>query len=215
MQLSQKVYDWLIRPLELDQKQIKTLVFVLDRPFQTIPIAALHDGKNYLVEKYNLVLNLGQQLIEPKPLKLANIKILAAGVSEPRSERGQNFGELKNVKTELMSIENLGVPTEKILNQTFTKNTFTLKIKSSPTVVHLATHGIFSSNQEQTFILTGDSSIGIDDFQKLLNPKDRIRNQYTLVSRESGVLPDFLNCKLRWLVYPDLRCSESQQCCQG
>ncbi|MBD2776599.1 CHAT domain-containing protein [Iningainema tapete] len=176
LQLSQKVYDWLIRPLELDQ-QIKTLVFVLDRPFQTIPIAALHDGKNYLIEKYNIVLNLGQQLIEPKQLKSANIKILAAGVSEQRSERGRNFGELKNVETELTSIENLGVPTKKILNQTFTKNTFTNIMKSSPTVVHLATHGVFSSNREQTFILTGDSSIGIDDFQSLLNPKDRIRNK--------------------------------------
>ncbi|MBR8834832.1 MAG: CHAT domain-containing protein [Stigonema ocellatum SAG 48.90 = DSM 106950] len=179
-QLSQKVYDWLIRPLELDQ-QIETLVFVLDRSFQKIPIAALYDGKNkkYLVENYNLVLNLGQQLKkEPKPLTPENINILAAGVSEERYEREQNFPELKNVEKELMSIENLRVPTKKILNQEFNQRNFQKGMKSLPTVVHLATHGVFSSNREQTFILTGDRSIGIDDFQNLLNPnKDKITNR--------------------------------------
>jgi CHAT domain-containing protein len=183
--LSQKIYNWLI-PLELEkqltQENIKTLVFVLDRPFQKIPIAALYDGKNYLVQNYNIVLNLGQQLIQPKPLQPENLRILAAGVIKAGSARGLDFSALENVGTELNIIKNISknlrVPYDELRNEKFNKKNLQEKIKSSPNVVHLATHGVFSSNREQTFILTGDNnSIGIDEFRNLLNPKDRIRNR--------------------------------------
>ena len=184
LNLSQKIYNWLI-PLKLKQQlikeNIKTLVFVLDRPFQKIPIAALYDGKNYLIEKYNIVLNLGQQLIQPKPLKPENIRILAAGVSKGGSARGQKFEALEKVDDELNNIKDIShnrIPYEELRNGDFNKKNFQEKIKSSPNVVLLATHGVFSSNREQTFILTGDNnSIGIDEFRNLLNPKDRIRNR--------------------------------------
>lgn len=179
--LSQNIYDWIIKPLEkqLDSKTIKTLVFILDRPFQKIPIAALHDGKNYLIEKnYNIVLNLGQELIKSKSLQLRTKKILAVGVSEKGVARGRRFKALENVKKELEQIEKLGVSTKPLINGNFNKKNFQEKMKSSPAVVHLATHGVFSSNREQTFILTGDNdSIGIDDFQNLLNPYNRVRNK--------------------------------------
>ncbi len=184
LKLSQKIYNWLI-PLKLKQQlikeNIKTLVFVLDRPFQKIPIAALYDGKNYLIEKYNIVLNLGQQLIEPKPLKPENIRILAAGVSKRGSARGQEFQALEKVDDELNNIKDISknlVHYEELRNGDFNKKNLQEKIKSSPNVVLLATHGVFSSNREQTFILTGDNdSIDIDEFRNLLNPKDRIRNR--------------------------------------
>ncbi|MBD2625144.1 CHAT domain-containing protein [Anabaena variabilis FACHB-164] len=175
-ELSKTVYNWLIKPLEpaLAKQQIKTLVFVLDRPFQKIPLAALYNGEKYLIENYRIALNIGQQLIDPKPLKRENLKILAAGVSEERTVRGQKFSALPGVEPELNSIGNLGVPTEIILNKDFTEKIFQDKIKSSPNIVHLSTHGIFSSNREKTFILTGNDSIGIDDFQNWLNPQNRI-----------------------------------------
>jgi CHAT domain-containing protein len=192
LKLSQKIYNWLI-PLNLKQQlikeNIKTLVFVLDRPFQKIPIAALYDGKHYLVEKYNIVINLGQQLIQPKPLKPENIRILAAGVSKGGSARGHSFQPLKNVGEELNIIKyiskNLGIPYDELRDElpdkNFNKKNLQEKIKSSPNVVLLATHGVFSSNREQTFILTGDTgdnnSIGIDEFRNLLNPKSGIRNR--------------------------------------
>ncbi|BAZ10993.1 hypothetical protein NIES4071_28170 [Calothrix sp. NIES-4071] len=181
LKISQNIYKWIIKPLEkqLESKKITSLVFILDRPFQKIPIAALHDGKNYLIEKnYNIVLNLGQQLIKSKSLQLRTKKILAAGVSEKGVARGRRFKALENVKKELEQIEKLGVSTKPLINSDFNKNNFQEKMKSSPAVVHLATHGVFSSNREQTFILTGDNdSIGIDDFQNLLNPYNRVSNK--------------------------------------
>jgi tetratricopeptide (TPR) repeat protein len=59
--LSQQVYDWLIRPAEasLSSSQINTLVFVLDGFLKNIPMAALYDGKKYLVETYDIALTPG------------------------------------------------------------------------------------------------------------------------------------------------------------
>jgi CHAT domain-containing protein len=52
----QKLYQWLIKPLELELKrnQITNLVFSLDRATRYIPMSALYDGQQYLVENYNI-----------------------------------------------------------------------------------------------------------------------------------------------------------------
>ena len=191
LKISQKIYKWLIEPLEsskeLIPEQIKNLVFVLDRPFQKIPIAALYDcnsGK-FLIEKYNVVLNVGQKLIEPKPLKPENIKILAAGVSEKAVvPKRTPFPALKGVEEELNFIrdksKNLGLIYRELLRDPkFTKDNFQKEIKSSPNLVLVATHGVFSSNREQTFIVSGEKQadgtnrvIDIDDFRSLFNPNN-------------------------------------------
>src|SRR5579883_3125626 len=51
---SQQLYDWLIRPFAgaLRNAQIETLVFIQDGILRSIPMAALHDGKQFLVERY-------------------------------------------------------------------------------------------------------------------------------------------------------------------
>ncbi len=194
LKVSQQLYKWLIEPLKqkdhLDQHQVKTLVFVLDRVFQNIPLAALYDGKKYLIEDYNIALSVGQQLKDSKRLEPKNIEILAAGLSKEVSVQGNKFPELKDIKDELENIKNLKdklkispkilCDDKEICPQEFTKHNFQIEMKSSPTVVHLSTHGVFSSNREQTFIVTSDidnNTIKIDDFQNLLNPQAKSRNK--------------------------------------
>lgn len=65
---AEKLYDWLIRPIEsdLESAEIKTLVFVMSGSLRSVPISVLHDGKKFLVQKYALatVPSMGyQQLI--------------------------------------------------------------------------------------------------------------------------------------------------------
>src|SRR5262245_40006405 len=50
---AEKLYDWLIRPLEADlvAASIDTLVFVPDGALRTIPMSALYDGKQFLIAK--------------------------------------------------------------------------------------------------------------------------------------------------------------------
>jgi CHAT domain-containing protein len=164
--LSQQVYDLLIRPAEADLQasEVKTLVFVLDGPLRSIPMAALHDGKQYLVEKYGIALAPGLELIEPQPLARGKLKILTAGLSEARP----GFPALPGVEVELKKI-NSQIPGEVLLNQEFNTLNIQNAIDDLPIpVVHLATHGQFSSKAEDTFILTWDGPINVNELNNLL-----------------------------------------------
>ena len=169
--LSQQVYDWLIRPAEdaLTQSQIKTLVFVLDGSLRNIPMAALYDGQQYLVQKYSVALTPGLQLLAPKSLERAQLQTLTAGLSEER----QGFSALTNVPSEVEQIKS-EVPSTILLNQEFTSAAFQKEINSvSFPVVHLATHGQFSSNAEETFILTWDGRLNVKQLDRLLRVRDQ------------------------------------------
>lgn len=170
-QLSQEVYNWIIRPLEgeLETKKIQTLVFVCDGILRKIPMAALHDGKQYLIEKYNIAFTPGLQLLPPQPLKREQFIVLAAGLSEARS----GFSPLPNVERELEQI-NSQVATKQLLNQQFTNDNLQqeLNLVSFP-VVHIATHGQFSSRAEKTFIITWDNQINVKNLDSLLRGREQ------------------------------------------
>jgi CHAT domain-containing protein len=166
-----EVYEWLIKPFQaqLDPKQIKSLVFVLNGRLQRVPIAALYDGQNYLIEKYSLALAPSLQLLAPKPLEKKELKVLAAGVSEEMKVQGEFFAALVNVPKELDQIKQTFPASQKLLNQEFTVKTIQKQLKSNFPVIHLATHGLFSSNPLKNFIITGDGkSISIKELSALL-----------------------------------------------
>ncbi len=168
--LSKQVYDWLLRPAEADlaKSQVKTLVFVLDGSLRNVPMAALYDGQQYLVQKYALALTPGLQLLSPKSLQGRQIKALTAGLTESR----QGFSALANVEQELEQIKS-EVPTTMLLNQKFTSTTLQKEINSVPfPVVHLATHGQFSSQADKTFILAWDKPIFVNELHNLLQTRD-------------------------------------------
>ncbi|NEO19006.1 MULTISPECIES: CHAT domain-containing protein [unclassified Moorena] len=171
--LSQQVYDWLIRPAEglLEANQVKTLVFVLDGGFRNVPMATLHDGEQYIVEKgYAIALIPGLSLLEPKPLAQVELNALAFGLSEIREDLPdhQGFANLPNVKTELGEIKSQ-IPSQQLLNQDFTSQKWQELISSVPfPVVHLATHGQFSSVPEETFLLAWDKRINIKDLSNVI-----------------------------------------------
>ncbi len=171
LQLSQQIYDWLIRPAEvqLAESGVKTLVFVPDGSLRNLPMAALHDGKHYLAEKYSVALNQGLQLLQPRALIRKQLKALVGGLSEAR----QGFSALPGVASELNQIAS-EVRSELLLNQEFTKTTFEAQIKAVPfPVIHLATHGQFSSKAEETFLLSWDGRIDVKDMDRLLRARER------------------------------------------
>ena len=170
LQPNQTFYNWLIRPLEsqLEANKPQTLVFILDGIMRGIPVASLHNGKQYLIEKYNLALTPGLQLLTSRSLASDTLKTIAGGLSQPR----QGFSSLPNVQTELSEISTL-VPTEILLDQKFTRDRLRAQITTSPyPIVHLATHGQFSSRAEDTFLLTWDNRINVQDLDRLLQERD-------------------------------------------
>ncbi|MFP4099429.1 CHAT domain-containing protein [Coleofasciculus sp.] len=171
LRLSQQLYDWLIRPIEpeLKENEIKTLVFVLDDALRNLPMAALYDGQQYLIENYNIALSVGLQLIEPRSLLPQQLKALTAGLTEARG----GFPALPAVELEVQNIA-AQIPTKVFLNQQFTHQTLQEQIEATPfPVVHLATHGQFSSKAENTFLLTWNGRIKVKDLDQLLQTRQR------------------------------------------
>jgi CHAT domain-containing protein len=166
-----QVYQWLIKPFEteLNANKIKTLVFVPNGQLQRVPMAALYDGQQYLIEKYNVALVPSLQLVDSKLIKQKQLKVLAAGVSEQIKVQEEIFPALTNVPKELNDIKEAFPSSMKLLNQEFTAKTIQNQMKFNFPVVHLATHGLFSSNPEKNFIITGDGkSISINELSALL-----------------------------------------------
>jgi CHAT domain-containing protein len=169
----QKVYDWLIRPFEakLVDNKIKTIAFVLDDDLRNIPMSILHDGQQYLVEKYALALTPGLQLLNPKPLTSIELNALTAGLSKIRSnfEPHRNFGNLPKVPEELQTIQKIGLTQRSLLDNQFTQQALkqNITVSASP-IIHLATHAKFSSKAEDTFILSWDGRINIKQLDDLL-----------------------------------------------
>jgi CHAT domain-containing protein len=169
-QKSKRIYDLTIAPIagDLAKAQTKTLVFVLDGALRNIPMSVLYDGNKYLVENYNLALTPGLQLVPPQDsTDTGRSKVLLGGISEGR----QGFSPLPGVKPEIEAISSL-IPNQKLLNEQFNNNSVSTNLVASNTpIVHLATHGQFSSKAEDTFILTWDNRLGLDRLSNLLQDR--------------------------------------------
>lgn len=171
LQFSQQIYNWLIRPSEpdLNANGIKTLVFVLDGYLRNLSIASLHDGQKYIIEKYNIALAPGMQLLQSQPLKQVKLKMLVGALTEGR----QGFSDLPGVASEIEQISSK-IPTEKLVNKYFITKSLEQEVKNkSFSILHLATHGQFSSNAEETFILTWNERINVKELDQLLRSREQ------------------------------------------
>jgi CHAT domain-containing protein len=179
--ISKFFYQWLIEPFNKYLKQypdFKTLVFVLDGSLRNIPMGVLYDDDevtqkgNYLIEKYAIALAPGLQLISPNFWQAERLKVLIAGLSEERQFTGRTpFPALKYVEQELGNLKKEVPSSEKsLINQDFLKNSLRDEINSfRSSVVHIATHGEFSSDPEQTFIVAYDDVIQSKELSDILS----------------------------------------------
>ncbi|HCA93533.1 MAG TPA: hypothetical protein DEP38_02310 [Cyanobacteria bacterium UBA9226] len=174
---SKQIYDWLIKPFESEleslgnseESKIKTLVFVLDGSLRNIPPATLYDGEKYLIENYAVAMTPGLQLLEPKPLVTQNLKGLIAGATNAPSFQKEKFTSLDNVGVELTEIKQEISNSETLKDGDFLQENIQAQINSAPfNIVHIATHGKFSSNPQDTFILDWNKRINVKDLDNLL-----------------------------------------------
>jgi len=173
---AEKLYRWLIQPIESKLQGIETLVVVPDGKLRIIPFSVFYDGQQFLVEKYALALTPGLKLVDPKPIDLKNRAILLGGVSEGVL----NHSPLKNVPKELKMIQKITkkvATNNKILNADYSVANFYQQVKDNQySIIHLATHGEFNPNPEHTYLLAYDDLMSMDDLQDIIG-LGRFRDQ--------------------------------------
>lgn len=158
-----QLYDWLIKPLEAELKGngIKNLVFSLDRVTRYIPMSALWDGENYLVENYTISTVLSADLTDVRdrlPPGTQNTSILALGLSDAV----EGFNSLPNVPVELDAIvkpnpsSDRGIyPGQAFLNRAFNLSTLQDNLPGHQ-ILHIATHGQFIPGRpDESFLVLG------------------------------------------------------------
>jgi CHAT domain-containing protein len=172
---AQQLYQWLIQPIESDinNSNIDTLVFVLDGQLRNIPMSALYDGSQYLVEKYQIALTPGLQLLNPQSLTQEDLIGLLAGATDAPIFEAEGLGSLPGVDEELSQISQQLPSVEKRQNEEFTIENIQRLIDQVPfPIVHLATHGQFGSSAEETYILTYSDRMNVKNLDNILRKPD-------------------------------------------
>jgi filamentous hemagglutinin family protein len=162
---SRQLYGWLIKPLEADlqAKKIDTLIFQLDSGLRLTPLAALNDGKQFLVEKYAISLIPSINLLDTSydPERVRASKVLAMGASTFKDDVPLPAvpAELRNVTQEAGG--------SVFLNENFTLGNLKAKTASYG-LIHLATHADFNRGPVQgSYIKLSDTRLGLNQMRDL------------------------------------------------
>jgi CHAT domain-containing protein/predicted negative regulator of RcsB-dependent stress response len=168
--LAQELYSILVAPVEADLEQAKaeTLVWSLDGVLRYVPMAALYDGKQYLVEKYSTVTITPASIahLEDKP-DLSNLSVAAMGIAR-QYEQGLPAlpavaGELDDVaKDPKVPGANGVLPGTILLDGEFTEKAMENQLSGRHGVVHIASHFVFKpgDDSQSYLLLAGDSQSG-------------------------------------------------------
>ena len=150
MSASMQLYEWLIAPIaaELEAQGIDMLMFSLDAGLRGIPLAALHDGEQFLIEKYRLGLIPSVNLTETGYKNLNETRVLAMGASDFKDS---TIPSLRAVPVELSVISDVFSLEKYFLNEAFTAdNLRAYRRQQNFDIIHLATHVKFYSDMEKT-----------------------------------------------------------------
>ncbi|MBA3322904.1 MAG: CHAT domain-containing protein, partial [Pyrinomonadaceae bacterium] len=164
--LARELYGILIGPFakDLQGARAETLMWSLDSVLRYIPIAALHDGERYMVERYRNVIFTPASNSRLKDTPSAGWRGLGFGVSKAK----EGFSALPAVVEEINGIireesangADAGVlPGRVMLDEAFTGATMQAGLRQRYPVVHIASHFQFNpGNETNSFLLLGDGS---------------------------------------------------------
>ena len=156
--LAQELYRILIAPAAADlaAAKVKTLVLSLDGSLRYLPFSALHDGKQYLVEKVELALFTDAARDKLKDKASGKMRVYGMGVTKSHA----GFSALAGVRQELESIVGQrGVTGEVHLDDAFNEASLQNGLAQRFPVMHIASHFKFAAGTEaDSFLLMGDGS---------------------------------------------------------
>lgn len=169
LEISQQLYDWLIRPLEkvLGDREVDNLTFIADAGLRTLPVAALHDGEQFLIERYSVGTIPSLSLTDTTYQSLQNTRVLAMGASIfPAREL---LSPLPAVPTEIVTVSERLWEGAGFLNEAFTLENLQQQRERTPYgIIHLATHGEFVDGEpSDSYIQFWDSRLSLDRLRTL------------------------------------------------
>ena len=163
---SQQLYTWLIQPIanDLQKAGVQTIIYAPDGQLRYLPIAALYDGKQWLVELYAIntitaasLTNLGDRSPKSPPRVLAGAFTTGKYVFEVNGKTFSFTGlpfagkEVENLVAKLPN-------SAKFIDRDFSVNSTIAKFKQY-NIIHLATHAAFVTGKpEDSFVMFGDGS---------------------------------------------------------
>ena len=168
---AQQLYDWMLRPIaaDLTEQHVESLGFVMDTGLRTLPIAALHDGDQYLVENYSLGLLPTFSLTEFQSTSVERVDFETAQVLAMGASKFTDQPDLPAVDAEMAMIANQQWAGDSFLNEEFVlKNLRGQLEKKDYGIVHLATHASFESGDlNNSYIQMWDEKLSLSDVKEL------------------------------------------------
>jgi CHAT domain-containing protein len=163
---SQRMYQLLVAPLEQDLEQlgINNLTYIMDTGLRSIPLAALHNGKEFIVERYSVGLMPSFSLTDPRHVDVRNLRVLAMG-----AETFTDQYSLPAVPVELSAIADQLWSGKTLLNEAFTlKNLKQARAREPFGIIHLATHAQFRPGKpSNSYIQLWDRKLSLDQLPSL------------------------------------------------
>jgi len=159
---------------QLEGTGISTLLWRLNGPLRSIPLAALRDKDGFWVEKLqNVVLTAGSSDLNLSHKPVSDWKALGLGVTQQWTVGDNLFPALSGVPGELRAVVNApadgfngGALSGHVLEDAgFTENSFFHSLRGATPgaqapyqVIHIASHFQLASDSLQSFLLLGDGS---------------------------------------------------------
>ena len=200
--LAQELYKILIGPVkaDLDQAKAETLVWSLDGVLRYLPMAALYDGKQYMVENYNTVAITPASIahLADQP-NLSNMSMAAMGISQKYEKELPALpavaGELDDVvKGARIQGANGALAGTILLNGQFTEKAMEDQLGGHPMVVHIASHFVYSpaGDASKSYLLMAGKDgnsfhLTVDDFRDDVNLSLSKTDLLTLSACETGM----------------------------
>jgi CHAT domain-containing protein len=163
---ARQLYRWLVAPVEADlqARGIENVTMVMDMGLRSLPIAALHDGQQFLIEKYSVGLMPSLTLTDTRYKDIKNSQILAMGASQFVEQK-----PLPAVPLELSTITDSVWQGEFFLNEAFTLENLKAQRQQQPFgIIHLATHASFQAGSpSNSYIQLWDSKLRLNQLRQL------------------------------------------------
>ncbi len=167
MVYARQLYDWIIQPLseELVDQNIDTLVVAPDGILRLIPFSALNNGSRFLIEAMAVSTVSAASLTALESDSADRHLALLNGLTVEK----EGFAPLPYVAKELAAIKKM-VPGKVLMDEAFTLPNLWSEINGQDyNIVHMASHAVFGSRPENSFLLTYSGKLYVDELEQLVS----------------------------------------------